>query len=170
MARRNAGSVWVASLGERLGPPKQSAMNSRIPKRTILLSKNPPHVMHSPSTVMANSDEWTIRISRGKHVASPPSWHPNCQCFLHHQIIGWSRLCVLVLRWSHEQQAHSDLSWFRPLLRGNIPTSSWMILKMNKCYNGWVECSRNSCGKGGMDLVSLYLNGRCPFIDRPGVP
>jgi hypothetical protein len=33
-------------------------------------------------------------------------------------------------------EAHSDLSWFRPLLGGNIPTFSGLILKMNKCYKG----------------------------------
>jgi hypothetical protein len=32
--------------------------------------------------------------------------------------------------------AHSDLSWFKSLLGGNSPTSSSLILKMNKCYNG----------------------------------
>jgi hypothetical protein len=33
-------------------------------------------------------------------------------------------------------EAHYDLSWFRSLLRDNIPTSSGLILKMNKCYKG----------------------------------
>jgi hypothetical protein len=32
--------------------------------------------------------------------------------------------------------AHIDLSWFRPLLEGYSPTSSRMILMMNKCYKG----------------------------------
>jgi hypothetical protein len=32
--------------------------------------------------------------------------------------------------------AHKDLSWFRPLLDGNSPMSSSLILKMNKCYKG----------------------------------
>jgi hypothetical protein len=31
-------------------------------------------------------------------------------------------------------KAHYDLSWFRPLLGGNSPMSSDLILKMNKCY------------------------------------
>jgi hypothetical protein len=34
--------------------------------------------------------------------------------------------------------AHYDLSWFRPLLRDNIPTSSDLILKMNMRYK-WVS-------------------------------
>jgi hypothetical protein len=29
-----------------------------------------------------------------------------------------------------------NLSWFRPLLGGNSPTSSGLILKMNSGYNG----------------------------------
>jgi hypothetical protein len=33
-------------------------------------------------------------------------------------------------------EAHYDLSWFRPLLKGNSPTSSDLILKMNRCYKG----------------------------------
>jgi hypothetical protein len=32
-------------------------------------------------------------------------------------------------------KAHYDLSWFRLLLRGNSPTSSDLILKMNRGYN-----------------------------------
>jgi hypothetical protein len=33
-------------------------------------------------------------------------------------------------------KANYDLSWFRPLVGGNRPTSSGLILKMNNCYNG----------------------------------
>jgi hypothetical protein len=33
-------------------------------------------------------------------------------------------------------RAHYDLSWFRPLLEGNSPTSSGLILKMNIGYKG----------------------------------
>jgi hypothetical protein len=33
-------------------------------------------------------------------------------------------------------KAHYDLSWFRPLLKGNSPMSSGLILKMNRGYNG----------------------------------
>jgi hypothetical protein len=37
-------------------------------------------------------------------------------------------------------KAHYDMSWFRPLLAGNSPTSSatssGLILKMNKGHNG----------------------------------
>jgi hypothetical protein len=33
-------------------------------------------------------------------------------------------------------KAHNDLYWFMPLLGGNSPTSSGLILKMNMCYKG----------------------------------
>jgi hypothetical protein len=33
-------------------------------------------------------------------------------------------------------KTHYNLSWFRPLLRGNSSTSSALILKMNRGYNG----------------------------------
>jgi hypothetical protein len=33
-------------------------------------------------------------------------------------------------------KAYNDLSWCRPLLGGNSPTSSGLILKMNRCYKG----------------------------------
>jgi hypothetical protein len=33
-------------------------------------------------------------------------------------------------------KAHGDLSWFRPLLGGNSPTSNDLILKKSMCYNG----------------------------------
>jgi hypothetical protein len=37
------------------------------------------------------------------------------RCFLHQQITWWSRSRVPVLRWSREQLAHKDPSWFRPV-------------------------------------------------------
>jgi hypothetical protein len=33
-------------------------------------------------------------------------------------------------------RVHYNLSWFRPLLGGNSPTSSGLILKMNSDYKG----------------------------------
>jgi hypothetical protein len=33
-------------------------------------------------------------------------------------------------------KTHSDLSWFRPLLEGNGPTSDNLVLKINMCYKG----------------------------------
>jgi hypothetical protein len=50
--------------------------------------------------------------------------------------------------------AHYDLSWFRPLLRGNSPTSSDLVLKMNKCYKGVSrELDKFMWWKGEMDLI-----------------
>jgi hypothetical protein len=62
-------------------------------------------------------------------------------------------------------KAYYGLSWFRPLLRGNSPMSSGLILKMNIGYNGvsrelekFVKWRRN-------DLIPPCLKGRGPFID-----
>jgi hypothetical protein len=33
-------------------------------------------------------------------------------------------------------KVHNDLSWFRPLLKGDSHISSGLILKMNRCYKG----------------------------------
>jgi hypothetical protein len=66
-------------------------------------------------------------------------------------------------------EAHSCLSWFRPLLGGNRPTSSSLILKMNMCYKGSTKCSRSSRGEGGNGSHTPYLMSMGPFIDRSGV-
>jgi hypothetical protein len=44
-------------LGERLRLPKQSAMNSMLPKRTVSLTVKPPHVKRSLSVETASGDE-----------------------------------------------------------------------------------------------------------------
>jgi hypothetical protein len=44
-------------LGERLRTQKQSAMNSRLPKRTVLPREKPLHIKHSPSVETASTDE-----------------------------------------------------------------------------------------------------------------
>jgi hypothetical protein len=60
-----------------------------------------------------------------------------CWCFLHRQNTGWSRSHVPVQGGIVNYKAHYSLSWFRPLLEGNSPTSSSLILKMNNNgYNG----------------------------------
>jgi hypothetical protein len=52
-------------------------------------------------------------------------------------------------------KTYYDLSLFIPLFRGNIPTSSGLILKMNKYYKGRAESLMSSCGKRGeIDLLS----------------
>jgi hypothetical protein len=61
-----------SSMGERLRSLKRSAMNSRLPKRVVLLREKTSHDRHSPSTVTASADEGTIETSRGKaHCKSP---------------------------------------------------------------------------------------------------
>jgi hypothetical protein len=44
-------------MGERLRPPKQSAMNSRLPKPVISLREKPLHVQRSPLVEMVSADE-----------------------------------------------------------------------------------------------------------------
>jgi hypothetical protein len=43
---------------------------------------------------------------------------------------------ILVLRWSLKQQAHKNLSWFKPLNEGNSPMFGGLLLSKNKCYKG----------------------------------
>jgi hypothetical protein len=52
-------------------------------------------------------------------------------------------------------KAHGDLSWFRPLLGGNSPTSSGLILKMNMCYKEVSRARDVHVMKEKMDLVPL---------------
>jgi hypothetical protein len=49
-------SKWLP-MGERLRLPKQSAMNSRLPKQTVSSRENPLHVRHSPLVETASVDE-----------------------------------------------------------------------------------------------------------------
>jgi hypothetical protein len=44
-------------LGERLRPPKQSAMNSWLPKRMVLLREKSPHIKHSLLVETMNANE-----------------------------------------------------------------------------------------------------------------
>jgi hypothetical protein len=64
MAHSDGDPLWVVPmkmvpkslhLGERLRPLKQSAMNSRLPKRTVSPREKPPHVKWSPSMAAASS-------------------------------------------------------------------------------------------------------------------
>jgi hypothetical protein len=45
------------SLGERLRLPKQSAMDSRLPKQMVSQREKAPQVRHSLSVVAASADE-----------------------------------------------------------------------------------------------------------------
>jgi hypothetical protein len=57
-----------------------------------------------------------------------------------------------------------------PLHRGNSPTSNGLILSKNRCYKGWTECSNDLRVEESMNLVSLCLKDRCPFIGISRVP
>jgi hypothetical protein len=70
-------------LGERLRLPEQSAINSKLLKRTVLPSEKPLHVNHSLSVVTVSVDERTIKTFRGKHATNPPTRRTNYCCFLH---------------------------------------------------------------------------------------
>jgi hypothetical protein len=48
----------------------------------------------------------------------------------------------MVLQTMKTYKAHYSLSWFRPLLYGNSPTSSGLILKMNNGHNGGKQNAR----------------------------
>jgi hypothetical protein len=53
-------------MGERIRPPKRSAMNLRLPKRMVSPSEKPQDDRHSPSVVTVSVDDGTIRTSREK--------------------------------------------------------------------------------------------------------
>jgi hypothetical protein len=71
-----------------------------------------------------------------KHATNPPTWHVNGWYFLHSQEQGGQDCTLQFWGGLANYKAHGNLSWFRPLLRGNSPTSSGLILKMNWFYNG----------------------------------
>jgi hypothetical protein len=57
-----------------------------------------------------------------------------CRCFLHRQ--EQSDQDHAFQFGLANYKAQYDLSWFRLILKGNSPTSSGLILNMNKGYNG----------------------------------
>jgi hypothetical protein len=59
-------------MQERLRPPKQSVMNSRLPKQMVLLGEKTSHNKCSPFATMVSADEGTIRTSRGKACCKSP--------------------------------------------------------------------------------------------------
>jgi hypothetical protein len=58
------------------------------------------------------------------------------RCFLHRQEQGGQDRVFQFQGGLVNYKAHGDLSWFKPLLGGNSPTSSGLILKMNMYYKG----------------------------------
>jgi hypothetical protein len=89
--------------GERLRPPKQLAMNSRLPKWTVSPREKPLHIKRSPSAETASVSEGTIRTSKEKALQHPLPGTPNVSVFSHWQDIGLSRSSILIQRWSCEQ-------------------------------------------------------------------
>jgi hypothetical protein len=78
-----------------------------------------------------------LELPEEKHAANPPTWCVNCWCFFCTGKIQGGQDDVFQFRDGlANYKAHNDLSWFRPLLKGNSPTSSGLILKMNMCYKG----------------------------------
>jgi hypothetical protein len=53
-------------------------------------------------------------------------------------------------------KAHYILSWFRPLLEGNSPTSNGSILKMNNGYIGGEQSTREVCKVKGEMFLSIF--------------
>jgi hypothetical protein len=71
-----------------------------------------------------------------KRATNPPSLHADYRCFLHRQEPGGQDRAFQFRDGLANYKVHCDLSWFKVLLGGNSPTSSGMILKMNRGYNG----------------------------------
>jgi hypothetical protein len=86
--------------GERLRPPKWSVMNSRLPKRMVLLKEKPPHDRHSPSMVMASTDDGTIGTSRGKAPCKSPFLAHQLSVFfapIRYRVVKITRYCFEIV-------------------------------------------------------------------------
>jgi hypothetical protein len=91
-------------MGERLRPPKRSAMNSRLLKRMVSPREKPPLDRRSSPATTMSMDDGTIRTSRGKARCKSSFLACQLSVFFAPARIGWSRSRVLVLRWSYELQ------------------------------------------------------------------
>jgi hypothetical protein len=60
-------------MGERIRPPKRSAMNSRLPKQMVSPREKPSHNKHSPPMATMSTNDGTIRTSRGKECCKSPN-------------------------------------------------------------------------------------------------
>jgi hypothetical protein len=88
-----------------------------------------------------------------KHIANPPSWRANCRCLLHWQEQGGQDHAFQFRDGLVNYKTYYDLYWFRPLLGGNSHTSSNLILKMKRGYNGVSrELEKFTC-EGKNDLI-----------------
>jgi hypothetical protein len=75
--------------GEWLRPSKESAINSRLPKRMVLPREKSPCDGHSQSAATASADEGTIETSRGKACYKSPFLERQLSMFFVSVIIGW---------------------------------------------------------------------------------
>jgi hypothetical protein len=122
----------ASSMGERLRLPKRSMMNSRLPKQMVSPKEKTSLNRRSPSAATMSADEGTIK----KHTTNPPSWHANCHVFCTDKIQGGQDHALLFRGGLANYKVQYSLYWFMPLLKGNNPMSSSLILKMNNYCNG----------------------------------
>jgi hypothetical protein len=157
-------------LGERFGPPKQSVMNSRLPKWTVLPREKSLHVKYSPSVEMAIVDEWTIRTFKGKsHYKSS---------FLACQLSVFSASA----KYRVVKFAHFSSEMILQTMKHTViyPDSGPSLEVIALCPTVWYwrwtgltwgeqRAREVHVVNGKMDLVSPHLKGKEPFIDRSGV-
>jgi hypothetical protein len=89
-------------MGERLRLLKWSAMNSRLPKRMVSLREKILHDGCSSLAAMVSTIDGTIGTYRGKERYQSSYLACQLSVFFASAKIGWSRSCILVLRWSCE--------------------------------------------------------------------
>jgi hypothetical protein len=134
-------------------------MNSNLPRWTVSLREKPPPIKRSPSEETVNVDKGTIGMSKKSTLQIPLSGAPIVGVFCNGKIHGGQDHVFQFWGGLVNNEAHSDLSWFRPLLGGNSPTSSGLILKINRTYKEWAERSRSSHGGGGNGSRTSCLKG-----------
>jgi hypothetical protein len=91
--------------GGRLRLSKQSALNSWLPKQMVSPREKPSHGRRSQSTATASANDGTIGMSRGNVCCKSPFLAGELLVFSASTRIRWSRLRVLVLRWSCKLQS-----------------------------------------------------------------
>jgi hypothetical protein len=100
---RDGGPLWdetmmaaseLSLLGERLRPPKQSTMNSRLPKRMVSPWEKSSHDRRSLLAVTVSVDDGTIGTSRGKARYKSPYLARQLSLFSAPVRTNWSRSCI----------------------------------------------------------------------------
>jgi hypothetical protein len=96
----------------------------------------------------------------------------SCRCFFalaRYRMVQITCSYSEVVLWTIKNyKAHYNLSWFRPLLWGNIPTSSIFVLEKKNSVTKEVSWELEMFTKcnGEKFLPSPCLKGREPFIPR----